>query len=79
MRRFVVIACYLPPSMDRQRAADCMQFISDMVHVAKRSFDSPHVVVSGDFNQFDMSVALQEHQDIKECKLGPTRGNRSID
>ena len=78
-RRFVIIGCYLPPSMDRQRSEDCMQFVSDMVHEAKRSFDSPHLLVAGDFNQFRIEEALREHQDMEECLLGPTRGDRSID
>ena len=78
-RKFVVIACYMPPSMNREKSDECLKFISDMVHEAKRSFDSPHIVVAGDFNQFDVVETLKEHQDLDECTVGPTKGNRLID
>jgi hypothetical protein len=78
-RRFIVLACYMPPSMDTESARECMQYITDLVHEGKRAFDSPHVVVAGDFNQFRIEQSLSEHSDLKECEVCPTRGERSID
>ena len=78
-RTFAVIVCYLPPSLKAEESRECMQYISDLVHEAKRKSDSPHVIVSGDFNQFEVEKWLEEHSDLKECNVGPSRGNRSID
>jgi hypothetical protein len=50
-----------------------------MVHEAKRLHDSPYIIVAGDFNQFDIGKELEEHVDISECNVGPTRGDRLID
>ena len=76
---FVVVACYMPPSLDSASARECMQYIADLVHEAKRKFDSPWVIVAGDFNQFDVGASLAEHVDLEECLAGATRGSRRID
>jgi hypothetical protein len=56
-----------------------MQFIIDLAHEGKRTRRDPEIVVTGDFNQFEIDRALRDHLDVKEVKIGPTRGTRSID
>ena len=44
-RKMVVMACYLPPSMDAVSSAECLNFIVDSIHVVKRRYENPHIVV----------------------------------
>ena len=37
------------------------------------------IVIGGDFNQFRIDTSLGDHRDIKEARVGPTRGRREID
>jgi hypothetical protein len=78
-KRVVIIAAYMPPSMNADQSKECMQYLVDLLHEAKQVCDSPHIYVAGDFNQFQVQDALAEHADLKEVKLGKTRGNRAID
>ena len=36
-------------------------------------------MVAGDFNQWDLGMAMEEFTDMRESKAGQTRGNRTID
>ena len=78
-RRMVVIACYLPPNIGVVRAGECLEFIYDCVLEVKRKFSDPFIAVAGDFNQWKISDALADYNDIKEAQVGNTRGSRSID
>ena len=78
-RKLLLVACYMPPSMNSESSTECMDLIVEVVHRAKGIYDSPHVVVCGDFNQFRIDRALQDHPDLKECPVGPTRDAHSID
>ena len=49
-RKLVVVACYLPPNMTRQKGIEALEYISDTVVGIKRRFKDPYLVVSGDFN-----------------------------
>ena len=49
-----------------------------MIHV-KRTYRSPFVVVSGDFNQWSLEKALEDFLDLREEDVGCTRGTRRID
>ena len=57
----------------------CLDYISDVISEAKRKFESPVVVVAGDWNQWDVKRVLDEHPDLAEVDHGPTRGERKID
>ena len=74
VRRVEVIACYLPPSLPADSARECLQHVVDFIHEGKRKFDSPRIIVAGDFNQFEIARALEEHPDMVECQVGPTQG-----
>ena len=77
--KVVVIAVYMPPNYTRVRANSCLDYISDVVSEAKRRFESPVIVVAGDWNQWDVKRVLEEHPDLAEVDHGPTRGERKID
>ena len=46
-RKMVIFACYLPPSMDANSSSECLDFIVNSIHVVKRKYDDPHIVVGG--------------------------------
>ena len=78
-KRIIFVACYLPPNVCQDQATEAMQLIIDHIHEGKRPHRDPEIVVTGDFNQFEIDRALRDHLDVKEVKIGPTRGTRSID
>lgn len=78
-RKIIVVACYIPPGYNVPRANRCLETISGIVIEAKRSYKDPYIIVTGDFNQWDLETALEEFRDLVECSAGPTRGNRVID
>ena len=61
------------------RGKECLAYITDLVLHLKRKYKDPILYVSGDFNQWDLSSALEDYPDMLEASGGPTRGNRSID
>ena len=78
-RRVVLIACYIPPNYTSARATGALEHISDLVIEAVRTYKNPHLIVTGDFNQWDLAHALSEFDFLKESDYGPTRGSRRID
>ena len=78
-RKIFVIACYMPPNYNGQKANSCLDYIEGAIIEVKRRFKDPYIIVSGDFNQWDVLRAVKEFLDISETSAGPTRGNRTID
>ena len=62
-----------------RKATQVLQYIVDAVIEMKRRIKEPHIIVSGDFNQWDIGTAMEEFRDLRETEAGPTRGNRTID
>lgn len=77
--KVITVAVYIPPNYPRHRADACLDYVADVVSEAKRRFDSPLIIVAGDWNQWPVSHVLQEHPDLTEVEHGPTRGLRKID
>ena len=75
----VVIGFYLPLNYPVKRAKGALSFIADCITQAKRKFNDPIVVVAGDFNQWKAESAVKDFIDLKEAKVGKTRGDHSID
>ena len=73
------LACYAPPNISPARANAMMEFVSDIVSEAKRSFPECSVIIAGDFNQWDPACITEEHPDIREINHGPTREGLAID
>ena len=78
-RIFFVVGCYMPPNIRAAESAEFLQLLVDVLHEAKRRFSDPYLVIAGDFNQFNVKQALEEHRELKEVATGPTRGRRTID
>ena len=78
-RKFVVVACYVPPNISAAEAEKCMECVANAVLYLKRKYSSPFLVVAGDFNQWKVQDHLDEFVDIREVDVGPTRGRRLID
>ena len=77
--KVVIIAAYIPPNYPKVRADSCVDYISDAISEAKRAFESPMIIVGGDFNQWTVKPILDDHSDLAEVEHGPTRGDRKID
>lgn len=77
--KVVVIAVYIPPNYTKTKADLCLDYISDMVSEVKRRFESPVIMVAGDWNQWDVKRVLDEHPDLAEVDHGPTREDNKID
>ena len=78
-RQLVIVACYIPPTYTAVRAGACLEYIKDAVIHVKRTYRSPFIVVSGDFNQWPLEKALEDFIDLREEDVGCTRGSRTID
>ena len=73
------LACYAPPNMLPSEAKLLIEYLSDVVCEAKRTYRDCSIVITGDFNQWPVQELLDEHPDLGEIDHGPTRGTRSID
>lgn len=73
------IVVYLPPNYPKPRADACLDYIADTISEAKRMFQSPMIIVAGDWNQWPTDYIRQEHTDLSEVEHGPTRGGNKID
>ena len=78
-RKFVVVACYIPPGYTRQRGQAALDYIENVVIQVKRKYQDPFVAVAGDFNQWKLEDCLANFADINETKVGNTRGSKAID
>ena len=78
-RKIITIACYVPPNYITNRANKCLERVAGIVVDVKRIYKDPYIIISGDFNQWDIALALEEFSDLHETSAGPTRGTRTID
>lgn len=68
-----------PPNLSTVKSRQLIDYVSDVVGEAKRTFADCSIVVAGDFNQWPVQDILQDHPDLQEVVHGPTRGDREID
>ena len=78
-RKLITVACYLPPGYPVARGKAALAHIEDVVQEVKRQYKDPFIVVTGDFNQWDVAGALQDYPDLREADVGPTRKDRCLD
>ena len=78
-RKLLTIACYFPPGYSRIEGNGAIDYLEDLVVELKRRFQDPYIIIAGDFNQWEVENGLANFADIKEIKVGCTRGNREID
>ena len=74
-----VVTSYMPPNMSLADARSMIEYTSDLIAELKRVHDDCMVVLGGDFNQWPVEEILEDHPEIREAEIGPTRGSRSID
>ena len=77
--KFFCLSCYAPPNLTQVRAQGLIEYASDLVCEAKRTYKDCSVIVTGDFNQWAIEEIVEDHPDLKEIPFGPTRGDRAID
>ena len=77
--KLFVLACYAPPNLSAAQAEGLIQYLSDVVCEAKRTYRDCSILITGDFNQWSIKELLDDHPDLSEIEHGPTRGKRSID
>ena len=56
-----------------------MDFIAGCVTKAKRQYEDPFILITGDFNQWRVEEVLVDFMDVKEAPVGPTRSGHCID
>ena len=75
----VVLGCYMPPNYPAAKAKEFLDHITDVAIQVRRKHDDPFLVISGDFNQWDIKGALADYQDLEEVPVGLSRRAQSID
>ena len=78
-RKVLVLAVYMPPNYSATRGKECLSYLTDLVLHLKSKYKDPMLYISGDFNQWDLTGAMEDYPDLQEAPVGPTRGNREID
>ena len=67
------------PTSTQARATACLGYVEQLVIEMKYRLKDPYIIVSGDFNQRQLEVTLEENRDLKDTRAGPTRGDQFID
>lgn len=78
-RKMLVVACYMPPNYTTDRANNCLDYLYEIIIELRRRYKNPHIILSGDFNQWNAAKAVEEFRDMREISGGNTRGTRLID
>ena len=78
-RPLLVVAAYIPPGYTVMRGRACLQHINDLVLDIKNNIRDPYILITGDFNQWEIDQALVDYQDLVEVDTPPTREDRNID
>ena len=64
---------------NKKKGAEALTFIEGTIIELKRRFKDPYMVVTGDFNQWDVGGPLSEFRDFCEAPVGNTRKDRCLD
>ena len=78
-RKFYLTAAYIPPNYTTARGKACLEHINNLVLNIKRNTQDPYILIAGDFNQWDVGLAVQDYADLVEVPTPATRGERHID
>ena len=78
-RKIVIYGLYLPPGLTAAKASRACELVNDNLSVVKAKYESPLIIIGGDFNQFDISQCFVDHPDVSICPSEPTRGNARLD
>ena len=73
-RKLITVAYYLPPGMTVSRGWACLRYIEDIVIEIMWRYRDPFLLVTGDFNQWEIQEALEDFADVGRPMSGlPTR------
>ena len=75
----MTIVAYIPPSYDAEQTSDCLEYITLVLQIVKSRYESPYILLGGDFNQKPLWKVLVEFHDLKAIRTAPTRGTRDLD
>ena len=78
-RKIVIFTVYVPPQMKVGELRDLNNFLAIKIAEVKVGEKNPIVVVCGDFNNRDISPAMEGVDGFREITSGPTRANRCLD
>ena len=78
-RKIAILAIYIPPWYNAEQNRSLFKYTNDAIMALKAKYEDPYIVVAGDFNRRDFSLATAEHPDIKPVTTSPTRGQAILD
>ena len=78
-RKVATIAVYIPPSYTADQNKNCLEYINSLIAKIKQKYNSPYMVIAGDFNNRRIENELGNYPDIELVKTPPTRGLRCLD
>ena len=78
-RKFVVVACYLPPCYTVSRGRGALDHLENVIIGVKSRYNDPYLIIVGDFNQWKIGRVMDNFADLREVKVGNTRGGKAID
>ena len=78
-RAFVIICAYLPPNLLASRVKHAFEIINNEIDHIKTLFESPLIIIGGDFNLFEIKRCHIESPDIVEIDSPATRKNLRLD
>ena len=71
-RVLVTYGLYLPPNLKKDRADRACELVNENISELKSKFESPVIILGGDFNQFDIKKCFEDHPDISICPSDAT-------
>ena len=78
-RKILCIAAYIPPNYDAEKTTGCIEYLANVINLLRAKYDSPYIVLGGDFNMKPVHNATKEVTGLKLLDSPPTRGNRALD
>ena len=68
-----------PPNITKAKSERACEIINDNITQIKTKYESPVVILAGDFNQFDAKNCFLDHPDIEISDTPPSRNQSKID
>ena len=78
-RKILIMAAYIPPNFNAEQSDQVMQEIANLIGTYKRRYNSPYVLLGGDFNKRNIQRELAVYTDMSLVKTLPTRGDNTLD
>ena len=78
-RKVAVVAVYVPPNYNAEQNNKCLDYINGLIGSIKQKYNSPYILVAGDFNHRPIANELSNYPDLQQVKTPPTRGRSCLD